>query len=82
MAAVVAEGDLGEEAVGGGRLPRDVRRRVRCARPPVLGVEAFVDRVAEVLRPCLRDLAEVPHALAVAVPPRPYGEATYTSTPS
>ena len=69
VAAVVAEGNLGEEAVGGGWLPRDVGRRVRRARLPVHGLQAFADRVAEVLCPFLRDLGEVPHALAVALGP-------------
>ena len=69
VAAVVAEGDLGEEAVGGGGLPRDVGRRVRRARLPVHGLQAFADRVAEVLCPFLRDLREVPHAPAVALGP-------------
>ena len=52
-AAVVAEGDLGEEAVGGRGLPRDVGRWVRRPRSSVLGVEPFADRVAEVLCPLL-----------------------------
>ena len=38
-----------KEAVGGGGLPRDVGRRVRCARRPVLGVKAMLDSVAQVL---------------------------------
>ena len=67
MAAVVAEGDLREEAVGGRGLPRDVGRRVRRPGSPVLGLEPLADRVAEVLRPLLRDLGEVPHTLAVAL---------------
>ena len=67
MVAVVAEGDLREDAVGGRGLPRDVGYRVRRPRSPVLGVEPLADRVAEVLRPLLRDLREVPHTLAVAL---------------
>ena len=69
MAAVVAEGDLREEAVGGRGLLRDVGLRVRRTGPPVFGVRAFADRVAEVLRPFLPDLGEVPHALAIALGP-------------
>ena len=61
MGAVVAE------AMGGRGLPRDVGRKVRRPRSPVLGVEPLADRVAEVLRPLLRDLGEVPHTLAVAL---------------
>ena len=55
--------------MGGGRLPWDVGRRDRRTRPPVLDVEAFADRVAEVLGPFLRDLGEVPTTLAVALGP-------------
>ena len=69
MAAVVAEGELGKEALGGGGLPWEVGLRVRCARSPVFGVQAPADCVAEVLRPFLRDLGQVPHALAVTVSP-------------
>ena len=69
MAAVVAEGDLEEVAVGGSGLPRDVGRRVWCGRTPVLGVEAFADGVVEVLFPFLRHLGEIPHAVAVALGP-------------
>ena len=67
MVAVVGEGDLAEEAVGGSRLPREVGRRVWHARSPVLGVQALADSMAEVLRPLLRDLGQVPHALAAAL---------------
>ena len=69
MAAVVAEGNLGKEAVWGGGLPWDVGLRVRCASSLVFGVEALADCLVEVLRPFLRDLREVPHALAVALGP-------------
>ena len=69
MAAVVTKGDLGEEAVGGGRLPRDVGRWVRRARTAVLGVEACANRVPEVRGPFLPDLGETPRALAVALGP-------------
>ena len=67
VAAVVAEGYLGEEALGDGGLAWGVGRWVRRARALVLEVESFADRVAEVLRPLLRDLGEIPHALAVAL---------------
>ena len=69
VAAVVAEGDLGEEAVGCGGLRRNVGRWVRRARAPVLRVEAFTDRVADVLCLLIRELGEKPHALAVALGP-------------
>ena len=62
MAAVVAGGHLGDKAVKVRGLPRDVGRRVRLARLPVLGVEAFAVRMAEVYHLFLRDLGEVPHA--------------------
>ena len=51
----------------GGGLPQDLGRRIRRTTPPVLRVEAFGNRVAEVVRPFLRDLGEVPHTLAVAL---------------
>ena len=69
MAVVVVEGNLGKEALGGRGLPWDVGRRDRCARWPVFGVKALADCVVEVLRPFLRDVTEVPHALAVALGP-------------
>ena len=69
MVAVVAKGDLREEAVGGGRLPRNVGCRGRHARLPVLGVHTVADNVAEVPRPFVRDLGDVPHAVAVALGP-------------
>ena len=66
VAAVVAEGDLGEETVGGRRLARDVGRRVSGVGPLVLDVQTRADHVAGVFCAFLGDLGEVPHALAVA----------------
>ena len=66
MAAIVAEGDFGNEAMGGGGLPRGVGRSVRGARALVLKVKSFADCVAEVLRALLLGLGEIHHALAVA----------------
>ena len=65
--AVVAAGDLSEEAVGGRGLPRDVGRWVRVAGPLVLGVSTRADCVEEVFSALLRDLGEVPLALGVAL---------------
>ena len=47
VAAVLAKGDLGEEAVGGGGLPRTIGRWVWRSRAAVLGLEPFADRVAD-----------------------------------
>ena len=60
----------GRKPWGAAGLPRDVGRQVRHPGSPVLGVEPLADRVAEVLHPLVRDLGEVPHALAVALGPR------------
>ena len=71
VAAVVADGDLGDEGGsggGGGGRPAAGRRTLGPrSRAPVLGVEPFADRMAEVLRPLLRDLGEILHALAAAL---------------
>ena len=67
--AVVAEGDLGKEAVGGRERPQDVGCWVRGTGPLVFGLQTLADCVAEYSVHFSDILEKYPHTLAIALCP-------------